>query len=252
MRGGSRSDRRRYARSHAGVLAVLAGMAAACGGGGGGDLQPDQSPLVLAKAPSGSGDQQSGAAGQPLANELRVVVTRDGTPQANVPVVWSTTGGGLDPASAPTDASGIGTSTWTLGPAAGPQTAQAAVQGATGSPVSFGATATADGSPPPPPPGPAPSTADITLGNIFFRSDRNLTKNPAVDTVAVNGTVTWTWVGTGVTEHSVLSTGTTSFTSSATRAGNGTRYQVQFTEPGTYTYNCAVHGNQMTGRIVVR
>jgi plastocyanin len=24
------------------------------------------------------------------------------------------------------------------------------------------------------------------------------------------------------------------------------------TQAGTYTYNCAVHGNQMTGRIVVR
>jgi plastocyanin len=252
MPGRPRSNSRNRARRHAGALAVLALVSAACGGGGGGDLQPDQSPLVLAKAPAESGDQQSGAVGQPLAAELRVIVTRDGTPQANVTVAWSTSGGGLDPASGPTDASGIGTSRWTLGPDAGAQSAQAAVQGATGSPVSFSATAASDGSPPPPPPGPAPSTASVTLGNIFFRSDRNLTRNPAIDTVAVNGMVTWTWVGTGDTEHSVLSTGTTSFTSSATRAGSGTRYQFQFTQPGTYTYNCAVHGSQMTGRIVVR
>ena len=39
----------------------------------------------------------------------------------------------------------------------------------------------------------APATASVTLGDIFFRSDNNGTSNPAVDTVAVNGTVTWTW-----------------------------------------------------------
>jgi plastocyanin len=27
---------------------------------------------------------------------------------------------------------------------------------------------------------------------------------------------------------------------------------VTFTTPGTYRYNCAVHGNQMTGVVVVK
>ena len=48
-------------------------------------------------------------------------------------------------------------------------------------------------SPPPPstpPPASAPTTAAVTVGDIFFKSDRNGSSNPAVDTVAVNGIVT--------------------------------------------------------------
>jgi len=63
---------------------------------------------------------------------------------------------------------------------------------------------------------------------------------------------TWTWVNTGAMPHSVQSTGTTAFTSSTLKTGNGQTYQFQFTQAGTYTYNCAEHGNGMTGRIVVR
>lgn len=208
---------------------------------------PPPSPLVIAKAPSASGDLQVGPVGQALPSPLRVIVTRDGAPQPNITVTWSTSDGSLDPASAPTDASGIGASSWTLGPNAGAQTAQAAVQGATGSPVGFTATGTAVGPPPPP-----PTTATVTLGDIFFRSSRNGTSNPAVDTVAVNGTVTWNWPSGAPQSHSVQSTGSTNFTSSNILSTSGATYQFTFTTPGTYTYNCAVHGNLMTGRIVVR
>jgi len=203
-------------------------------------------PLVLAKEPTASGDAQTGLVSEALPNDLRIVVTRDGSPQSGVTVTWSTTTGSLAPTSGPTGGDGIAASSWTLGPTAGAQSAQATVAGATGSPVTFSATATAG---PPPPP---PNTIAITVGNIFFQSNRNGTTNTAVDTVAVNGTATWTWVSTGATPHSVQSTGTTAFTSSALKTGNGQTYQFQFTQAGTYTYNCAEHGNAMTGRIVVR
>ena len=36
-----------------------------------------------------------------------------------------------------------------------------------------------------------PPTTNV--GDIFFTSALNGSSNPAVDTVAVNGTVTWTW-----------------------------------------------------------
>jgi plastocyanin len=207
---------------------------------------PPPPPLVLAKAPTESGDAQTGPVSQALPNDLRIIVTREGSPESGVTVTWSTSNGSLTPTSGPTDGSGIAASTWTLGANAGAQTAQAAVTGATGSPVSF--TATATGPPPPPP----PDAINITVGNIFFKSDRNATSNPAVDTLAVNGTATWTWVNTGATPHSAQSTGTPSFTSSALLTGNGQTYEFQFTQAGTYTYNCAEHGNLMTGRIVVR
>ena len=94
----------------------------------------------------------------------------------------------------------------------------------------------------------APATAAVTLGDIFFKSAHNGTSNPAIDTVAINGTVTWTW--TGSMSHSVQSMGSPSFISSAIQ-GSGKTYQFQFTTPGTYQYDCAVHGTLMTGMIVV-
>jgi plastocyanin len=95
-------------------------------------------------------------------------------------------------------------------------------------------------------------SGQVTVGNILFRSARNGTCNPAVDTVAVGTTVTWTWVSTGATPHSVQSDGTPSFTSSNTMSGAGSTYTFTFTAPGTYQYDCAVHGEQMTGRVVVQ
>jgi plastocyanin len=96
-----------------------------------------------------------------------------------------------------------------------------------------------------------PSTAAVNVGDIFYKSARNGTSNAAVDTVAVNGTVTWTWMSGETLPHSVQSLGSPSFTSSAIQSGAGKTYQFKFTAPGTYHYNCAVHGNLMTGTIVV-
>jgi plastocyanin len=92
----------------------------------------------------------------------------------------------------------------------------------------------------------------VVVGNTFFQSGHNGTKDPAVDTIAVNATVTWTWTSTGATSHSVRSQGDPSFTSSDIQAGNGTTHTATFTAAGTYQYDCAVHGSAMTGRIVVQ
>jgi plastocyanin len=92
----------------------------------------------------------------------------------------------------------------------------------------------------------------VTVGNIFFQSGKNGTQNPAIDTVAAGTMVTWTWTNTGSTAHSVESTGSPSFTSSAVQSGDGKTYAFTFTTAGTYQYDCAVHGSAMTGRIVVQ
>jgi len=96
-----------------------------------------------------------------------------------------------------------------------------------------------------------PATADVPVGDIFFESDRNGTSNPAVDTVAVNGTVTWTWASSVTMSHSVESEGSPSFPSSPIMAGAGSTHQATFTSAGSYQYDCAVHGQLMTGTIVV-
>jgi plastocyanin len=84
-----------------------------------------------------------GRVGQTLADPLEVTVTDGGAPSAGETVTWSVTAGGgvLDLTSVATDADGHATASWTLGPLAGPQAAQASLAGAAGSPLIFTATA---------------------------------------------------------------------------------------------------------------
>jgi plastocyanin len=202
---------------------------------------PDAAESILLAGGAG----QSGAVNTQLAAPLHAkVADRFGNGVPGVDVAWAVTGGTVSAPSVTTDAAGISTVTVTLGGTPGPVPITASAPGLTGSPLSFDATAEAVS--------PAPTTAAVSVGDIFFRSGHNATSNPAVDTVAVNGTVTWTWAPTATLPHSVESTGTPGFTSSATQTGPGKTYQFTFTAPGTYQYDCAVHGPAMTGRIVVR
>jgi plastocyanin len=97
-----------------------------------------------------------------------------------------------------------------------------------------------------------PAAVTVTVGNNLFRSDRNGSVNSAVDTVAPGSVVRWLWVSTGLVPHNVESVDAPSFTSGPIESTNGSHYDVTFTTPGTYRYNCAIHGNQMTGVIVVK
>ncbi len=91
----------------------------------------------------------------------------------------------------------------------------------------------------------------VTVGNIVFTSAHNGTAHPAVDTVALGSTMLWTWTGTGQVTHSVHSIGALTFPSSGLMSGEESSYSVKLTAPGTYQYDCAVHGQAMTGTIVV-
>lgn len=96
------------------------------------------------------GDGQTATVGTPLTQPLRVVaLDASDAPVSGVTVQWSVLSGGgtLSAASTATGADGIAAVTFTLGPAAGPEQAQASVAGLAGSPVVFTATATA-GQPP--------------------------------------------------------------------------------------------------------
>ena len=99
---------------------------------------------------------------------------------------------------------------------------------------------------------PAPATASVIVGNVFFKSGRNGSTDRAVDTVAVGGTVTWTWTSTGDIPHSVESLGSPIFRNSIIQTGDGKTYEATFHSAGTYQYDCAIHGPAMTGTIVVR
>jgi len=102
--------------------------------------------------------------------------------------------------------------------------------------------------------GGAPTSGDVAVivGNIFMQSKHNGSVNPAVDTVAVGGSVTWTWTNTGNTPHGIQSLGSPSFPTGTVLAGDGNTYRVTFNTAGTYQYDCVVHGTMMPGTIVVQ
>ncbi len=190
------------------------------------------------------GDNQVG----PINTALPVphsVIVKDayGNPVKDTTVNWlvGAGGGSVNPTSNKTGSDGIASSTRTLGPTPGTQTDTAKAAGLT--PVVFTVTAVT-----------ASATATVQVGgdlySVFFRSVRNGSQNPAVDTVAVGGTVTWNWVGS--LPHGVESLGQPSFTSSALKTGAGNSYMFTFTAAGTYAYDCLNHGVLMTGRVVVK
>jgi len=93
--------------------------------------------------------------------------------------------------------------------------------------------------------------AQVSVGNVFFRSEHNGSQNPAVDTIAAGTTFTWTWATAG--QHSIQSTGTPGiFRNSVIMTAGGSTYSVTFNTPGTYAYDCIVHGAAMSGVVVVQ
>src|SRR5262245_29293007 len=188
---------------------------------------------------SASGDNQTGSTGSALAPLQVKVSDQFGNGVPGVTITWASTSdsASVAPPSSLTDATGIAQTVVTLGDTAGPVTLTATNAVLTGSQVTFHATVLT-----------LAATADVDIGDDFFRSVHNTSQNPAVDTIAVGGKVTWTW--RGAVNHSVQSTGSPSFTSSAIQA-TGT-YQRTFNAAGSYHYDCAVHGATMTGIIVVK
>jgi plastocyanin len=322
-------------------------------GCGGGDSNGGTPPptTAIAKASANSGDAQSGRVGEPLPSPLLVVVTEDGSPLSGATVAWSTAaaGGSLNPTSSVTGADGVASTMWSLGTVAGPQSAAATLSGASGSPLSFTATATAgvpavlaehdgnnqsgevntqlaepvqarvtddfgnavggvpvnwaatgatlsapthpsdangvsgvavtlgstagpititaavdglDGSPvtfaaTATDPVPVPTSAAVSVRDNNFLSVRNGTTNPAVDTIAVGGSVTWTWAPSTGASHNITPTVSPTFTGRGTVTPPPTPepHTATFAAPGTYIYFCTVHGQAnsgMRGRIVVR
>lgn len=186
--------------------------------------ESDADPVLAA----GSGNAQSGDVGEALGNPIVVRVTKDGTPVAGTSVSWSVTGGGgsVSPAASTTNASGNASTIWTLGPAAGANTVQAAVTGATGSPVTFTATGVEVTGP--------PMTASVSVVDYAF--------NPDNSTVAAGGTVTWTWNGSD--QHNVT------FSDAASGNQASGTYTRTFSTAGTFPYQCTLHSG-MNGTIVV-
>lgn len=127
------------------VLLVGGSMVVLGCGGGNGDGGTPPPTTTIAKTSSNSGDAQSAIVGQALAAPIQVIVRESGVPVSGSTVTWSATTPGAElAATSTTDAAGVASSAWTLGTVSGTQTAQASLSGASGSPVSFTATAAPD------------------------------------------------------------------------------------------------------------
>ena len=99
---------------------------------------------------------------------------------------------------------------------------------------------------------PASGDVAVIVGNNFMKSGHNGSVNPAVDTVVIGGSVTWTWTNTGNVPHGIQSLGSPLFRNGTVLTGNGSTYRVTFNTAGTYQYDCVVHGAMMSGTIVVQ
>jgi plastocyanin len=194
------------------------------------------SPAALTLA---GGDLQTATIGDDFALPIQVKVSDAfGNGISDVVVDWAIISGPVvsDATTSLSNAAGIAELQMTAGGTAGGAVIEATSAPVTGGKVTFNLTVVA-------------AIRDVTLGDIFFKSSTNNTQNPAIDTVQVGQTVRWTNTGGS---HTVQSQGSPSFPNSGTLSTVGATYTFVFGTPGTYQYNCAIHGNAMTGRVVVQ
>jgi plastocyanin len=88
-----------------------------------------------------------------------------------------------------------------------------------------------------------PATAAVTVG-----SGDTLTFSPATVDIAAGGTVTWTWAAENTMPHNVTSSDGR-FSGSVTQV-HGT-FSSTFAAAGSYPYFCTVHGQIMSGTVIV-
>jgi plastocyanin len=232
---------RRYRTIGWAGLAAVAVAVAGCGDDNNTNPTPE---TALAKPQLKSGDNQIARPGDPLSQPLRVLVTRNGDPAAQVTVNWATPSGGkLGAANSLSDGNGIAQMTWTLGPTPGPQTARASVAGATNSPQVYTATAEEGGQPPPEP---------VTILVQGPPADQFV---PSSVHVQAGQPVIWLW-DTGATGHNVTPDATFPEPENGTALYDAPHsYTYTFTQPGTYRYYCFAHGGPggtgMSGVVIV-
>jgi plastocyanin len=204
----------------------------ACGGGDGGT---GPAGLVLDRA-SASGDGQTGAPGSVLA-PFRVELTNDGAPVEGAIVNWAIASGGgtLSVPTSVTDASGIASTTLTLGAGTGQTSVRASSTGANGSPVTFTGTAIVPG-----------LFVQVNVENNQF--------TPTSATIQPGGTVLFVWPASA-RQHDIVPVSPQTKPSQPTVRDGPFSHEETFNAAGTYRYYCSVHGSSnsgMRGEVVVQ
>jgi len=227
-------------------LLLAVGLLVACGAG---ERQaPGTADLVIDKAPTNSGNRQVGVAGEPLEQDFRARVTRDGEPVEGVTVYWTTMQGSMNPVTDVTDADGTSASRWTPKYFYGEQEAFASLEPVTGPRVPGSVLPgmimfTAIG-------GPDPDAANT----VHVLTDGGNRFQPASITVMVGDTVNWLWPVASAGHNIVPDDGNLPATSGAP-TGYPKFLSFRFMTPGVYHYHCAVHGGPggvgMSGAVTV-
>lgn len=91
--------------------------------------------------------------------------------------------------------------------------------------------------------------SDTATDERVFRSQRNRSVNPAVDTIPVGGAVHWLWKG-NLTHGILINVPPVIYTSGDFTAPK--ELFLTINTAGNYDFICSVHGSLMSGRIVVR
>jgi plastocyanin len=243
----ARAGGRRPPWRHRLLPALAAGFLAACSTE---DRQaPTSADFVIEKAPENSGDKQVGVAGQPLPEDFRARVTRDGKPAEGVTVYWTTGQGSMNPTSDLTDADGISASRWTtkfdyveqeayasLDPVTGPRRPGSILPGM----IQYTALA-------------YPDPNGINTVHVL-NDDTGNRFEPATLTIVAGQTVNWFWL-VGSEGHNVVPDDGNAPATSGAPAGYPKYLSFTFVIPGVYHYHCAVHGGAggvgMSGTVTV-
>ena len=206
-------------------------LAVGCGGGGGNGGTGPCSPGAAVQLVTKSGDEQSWYFDNPLPAPLRVTALDAAScPVPGVVVNWAVGSGdgAINPAQSTTDASGVASTTDSIG-AVMRQTVNASATGVPGSATLHANAAT------------APATAGVGIADFSFTPDDAVIKT--------GGTVTWTWGG--AQPHNVTYDGNPPpLPGSSTMTGSGT-FPSTITSVGKYTYHCGVHPTTMKGTVTV-
>ncbi len=204
----------------------------ACGGGGGSGGMGPCTPGAATQLVKTSGDPGAWYLDNPLPAPLSVTA-RDANncPVPGVVVNWAVAsgGGGVTPAQSTTGASGVATTTDSIG-STSPQTVTATFTGLS-TPVTFTATASAP-----------PTSFGVSVENNSF--------GPATAVVKVGGTVTWTWNSGTIAHNVTYSSGPAPLPADSPTQAGGTTFSSTFATVGTYAYHCTIHLN-MEGTVRV-
>jgi hypothetical protein len=194
---------------------------------------------AAAQVSAASGGGQSGTVGQALAAPLVVLVNDAGAhPAAGITVAFAVTSGGgsVGTPTATTDATGHAQTTWTLGTASGSQSVNATVAGASGSPVTFTATAASSA---------AASVTKLAGDNQSYVAGQAV---PTAPSVSVKDQFNNPAVGVAVTFAVTAGGGSVTGASQTTNAsGVATVGSWSLGPSGTQTLTATVAGSGVTG-----